>query len=95
MKMFGIVLRKPGFGELTAAAVMATGLWLAVIGIAHVSGLPLARADAGALLVAIGWACVAARIGLSLDASGRHATANLAGCAGLLGAYQGALAIGG
>ena len=33
MKLFGISLRKPNFGELTAAAVMATGLWVAAIGL--------------------------------------------------------------
>lgn len=96
MQLFGITLRKPTFGELTATAVMAAGLWIAGVGIARASGLPLERADAGALLVVIAWGCVAARIGLAMDAGRRHAVANLVVGAGLLGVYQAAaLAFGG
>ena len=91
MKLLGIDLRKPAFGELTAAAVMAAGLWLAVVGAAYASGHPLERADAGALLVVTGWACFGARLGLRIDAGTRHAIANVAIAAALLVTYQGAV----
>src|SRR4051812_45895153 len=32
MKLFGISLRKPTFNEITAATVMAVGLWVAFVG---------------------------------------------------------------
>ena len=38
MTFFGIELRKPSFNEITAATIMAVGLWVAVIGIAQVTG---------------------------------------------------------
>lgn len=96
MKILGISLRKPTFGELTATAVLAAGLWIAGVGIARAAGLDLGRAEAGALLVVVAWGCVAARLGLHIDASRRHAIANLVVGAGLLGVYQAAaLAFGG
>lgn len=94
MTLFGISLRKPSFGEITAAAVMACGLWLALCGLARVAQLPIGRAEAGALLIVVAWACVATRLGLSIDASRRHALVNLGVGAVLLSAYQAALAVG-
>jgi hypothetical protein len=94
MELFGIVLRKPSSGELTAAAVMAVGCWLALAGLARASGHPLDAEDAGALLVVIGWGSVGARLGLRFDRGPRHIAAHVAIAALLLGLYQGALAIG-
>ena len=37
MQLFGITLRKATFNEITAAAVMGTGLWLAGLGAAQAS----------------------------------------------------------
>ena len=47
MTFFGIELRRPSFNEVTAATVMAVGLWVAVIGLAQVSGHALQARDAG------------------------------------------------
>ena len=93
MNLIGIPLRRPSFGELTAAAVMATGVWLAAIGLARVLNLPLDRVEAGALLLVVGWGCVSARLGIRIGMGHRHLLANLAVSALLLGAYQGAWAL--
>jgi hypothetical protein len=94
MQVFGIVLRKPSSGELTVAAVMAVGCWLAIAGLARACGHPLSANDAGALLVVVAWGCIGARFGLRLDRGPRHVAAHLAVGALLLGLYRGALAIG-
>ena len=93
MQILGIDLRKPSFGELTAAAVMACGCWLAVAGIAHASGHPLSPRDAGALLAVIAWGTVSARLGVRVDGGARHAIAHAAIGAVLLGCYEGAMAM--
>ena len=94
MQLFGIALRKPSSGELTAAAVMAVGCWLAIAGLARASGHPLDSSDAGALLVVVAWSSIGARVGLRFDHGPRHIVLHLAVAALLLGLYQGALAIG-
>ena len=50
MKFIGVPLRRPGFNELTAAAVMGSGLWVLAVGLAHVTRMDLTKGDAGALL---------------------------------------------
>jgi hypothetical protein len=55
VKFIGIALRRPAFAELTAAAVMAVGLWVAVVGALLAGDTRFDRADAGALLVALAW----------------------------------------
>ena len=92
MTFFGIALRKPSFDEITAATVMAVGLWVAVVGIAQASSHGLDPIDAGALLVVSLWGCIGARVGLRLGQGGRHLVANLGVSALLLGLYQGAIA---
>ncbi len=94
MTFFGIALRKPSFGEITAAAVMALGCWLLAAGLAKAGGYPLDRTDAGSLLIVIVWAAMGTRLGLRLDHGPRHLAAHLAIAAFLLGTYQGALALG-
>jgi hypothetical protein len=86
-------LRRPSFNEITAATVLAVGLWIAAVGIAHATGHALLGPEAGALLVVAIWACVAVRIGLAFDKGGRHVVANLAVSALLLGVYQGAVGL--
>lgn len=88
MNLLGIPLRKPSFGELTASAVMATGLWIAGVGMAQASGHPFNAGDAGALLVLCAWSCLGARVGLGVDHGRRHFAINLAVSASLLAAYQ-------
>jgi hypothetical protein len=92
MQLFGITLRKATFNEITAAAVMGTGLWLAGLGIAQASGHGLDIREAGALLMVSAWACIAVRIGLGIDQGQRHLAVNIGIIAMLLGAYDGALA---
>lgn len=89
MNFFGITIRLPSFGEITAASVMALGLWLAAIALMVRFGSPLETADAGALLLVIEWACVAARLGIRPDRGTRHLLANVAVSAVLLGGYFG------
>jgi hypothetical protein len=93
MKLLGIELRRPSFNEVTAATVLAVGLWIAVVGIARISGHALLGPEAGALLVLALWACIAVRIGLALDKGRRQMVANIAISAVLLGVYQGAIAL--
>ena len=66
MNLLGIPLRRPTFGELTAAAVMATGVWLAALGLTRVLHLPMDRIEAGALLLVVVWGCVSARLGIRI-----------------------------
>jgi len=93
MNVFGIALRRPRFSELTAAAVMAAGLWMLVLGGLHILQMPTDRADAGALLLMIAWGCMSVRFGLRMDQGQRPALLNLAGAAFLMGVYQGALTL--
>ena len=48
MKILGIQLRRPSFNEVTVSAVMASGLWLAAVGVLRVSGKSFDAVDAGA-----------------------------------------------
>ena len=92
MTVFGIALRRPTFNEITAATIMGIGLWMTGLGIAHASGHALEMRDAGALLLVSSWACIAVRIGLGIDQSGRHLAANVAVIAVLLGLYDSVVA---
>jgi hypothetical protein len=92
MKLLGITLRKPAFKEFTAATVMGGGLWVAVVGLAHLAHVPLDVASAGALLVIMVWACVSTRLGIRVDQGARHLVANLMVSGLLLGVYHVALA---
>ena len=49
MKLFGIPLRKPTFNEVTAATIMAVGLWLACLGGAAAFGVAGGQQHVGAL----------------------------------------------
>jgi hypothetical protein len=93
MTLFGIQLRRPTFNEVTAAAVMAVGLWLAGIGLAQVSGHALQARDAGALLVVSVWGCIGARLGVGFGKGGRHLAAHVGVNAVLLVIYQAALVL--
>lgn len=93
MKVLGIPLRKPSFGEVTAAAILAVGLWILAIALLRVLHVAIGAADAGALLLVMAGACVSARAGIRVDHGHRHLLANLLISALLLGVYQGAWAI--
>jgi hypothetical protein len=88
MKLIGIPLRRPNFAEVTAAAVMATGLWLAGVALARTLHLEMSRIDAGALLLVLAWGCVSARMGIRVGAGQRHLLVNLVVSAVLLVTYQ-------
>lgn len=88
MKIIGVPLRRPGFNELTAAAVLGSGLWVLAVGVAHVARMELTKGDAGALLLVMLWACVSARMGIRVGAGGRHLAANLLVSSLLLGLYE-------
>jgi hypothetical protein len=93
MNLIGIPLRRPKFAELTASAVMATGLWLAVLGFTYVAQLPMDRMDAGALLLVVAWGCVSARVGIRVGMGHRHLLANVLVSGALLLVYQSAWAV--
>jgi hypothetical protein len=93
MTFLGIELRRPSLTEVTAATVMAVGLWVAVIGLAQASGHALQARDAGALLVVSVWGCIGARLGVGLSKGGRHLAAHVGVNAVLLAIYQGALVL--
>ena len=93
MKLIGIPLRRPSSGELTAAAVMAVGLWLAALGLTRVLRIDMGAAEAGALLLVVVWGCVSARVGIRVGMGQRHLLANLLVSGALLGTYQAAWAV--
>jgi hypothetical protein len=93
MTFLGIELRRPSFNEITAATVMAVGLWVAVIGLAQASGHALQARDGGAVLVVAIWGCIGARFGFGVGKGGRHLAAHVGVSALLLGLYQGALVL--
>lgn len=88
MKLIGVSLRRPDFNELTAAAVMGSGLWVLAVGAAHFASMDLNKSDAGALLLVMLWACVSARMGIRVGAGGRHLAANLLVSGLLLALYE-------
>jgi hypothetical protein len=88
MRLLGIQLRMPDSNEVTAAAFMATGLWAATVGVLSLMQVPFGRADAGALLLVVGWACLSARLGIRIGKGHRHLVANLAVSSLLLGLYE-------
>jgi hypothetical protein len=83
MKILGVQLSKPSFNEVTASAVMAAGLWLAIVALWRVSEQPLDRIQAGAALLVIFWSCVGVRMGIRLDKGLRHVAVNVL-CGGLI-----------
>ncbi|HWH84533.1 MAG TPA: hypothetical protein VNU71_20070 [Burkholderiaceae bacterium] len=85
--LFGIALRRPSFDDITAASVLAVGLWLLTAGLLSRLGSPLDAFDAGASLLVIEWACVAAQVGVRPNLGARHLLANLAVSALLIGVY--------
>ena len=89
MKLIGIPLRKPSFNELTAAAVMGSGLWLLIVGLQHAGGFGLGRADAGALLVVVMWGSLSARFGIHVGQGDRHLVANVGDDNAVLGRLGG------
>lgn len=88
MSLLGITFRRPRFWEITASAIMAAGVWVAILGVTKVSGLPLSRRDAGALLLVILWGSVSARMGVRIGQGPNHLAVNLLVSAMVLGVYQ-------
>ena len=93
MKILGIELSKPSFNEVTASAVMAAGLWLAIMALMRVSEQPLDRVDAGAALLVIFWGCVGVRLGIRFDKGLRHVAANVLGGGAILVIYHAVMAL--
>lgn len=93
MKLLGIQLRRPTFGEVTASAVMATGIWLAYVGLTGASGQPFVPADAGGALLVIFWGCVCVRFGIRVDHGLRHLVLNVLLGGALLLLYQALLTL--
>ncbi|HEV7914653.1 MAG TPA: hypothetical protein VGP22_12890 [Albitalea sp.] len=93
MKILGIELSKPSFNEVTASAVMAAGLWLAIVALWQVSAQPMDRIEAGAALLVIFWGCVGVRMGIRLDKGVRHLAVNLLFGAAILMVYHGVMVL--
>ena len=88
MHLIGIPLRKPSFNELTAATMLGTGLWVAVLGVLHAVQADTGRDDAVALLLVCVWGSISARLGIHLDKGGRHVAANALVSGLLVGGWQ-------
>ncbi|HEY2926579.1 hypothetical protein [Piscinibacter sp.] len=88
MKILGVELSRPSFGEVTASAVMAAGLWLACMALWRVSNQPMDRVEAGSGLLVIFWACVGVRMGIRVDRGPRHLVLNLLFAGALLIVYH-------
>jgi hypothetical protein len=93
MKILGIQLSKPSFNEITASAIMAAGLWLAIVALWRVSEQPLDRIEAGAALLVVFWGCIGVRMGIRLDKGLRHLAANVLCGAAILAVYHGVMAL--
>ena len=93
MKIIGIELRRPSFNEITAAAVLAAGLWLAMVALWQSVGGPIDRAEAGGLLLVVFWGCVCARLGIRVERGPRHLALNLSFGALLISVYQAAITL--
>lgn len=90
MQIFGIPTRLPSFAEVTAASVMALGVWLGAVALLFRLDHAPTAFDAGALLLVLAWGCIGVRLGIRLDRGRRHVLANIAISALLLGLYAGA-----
>ncbi len=91
MRLIGIPLRRPNFGELTAAAAMSTGLWLVGLGLLRAAMHRVDIVEAGALLLLIVWTLLSVRLGIRVDQGRRHMAASLLVSAALLAMYKGAI----
>jgi hypothetical protein len=89
MTLFGISTRTPSFAEVTAASLMALGVWLGAVALLFRLDRSPTPYDAGALLVVLAWGCIGVRLGIRMDRGGRHVLANVAISALLLGLYAG------
>lgn len=93
MKILDIQINKPSFAEVTAAAVMAAGVWLACMALLRVSEQPMDRIEAGAALLVIFWSCVAVRMGIRIDRGVRHLALNVLFGAAILVLYHGIVSL--
>jgi hypothetical protein len=89
MKILDIQITKPSFAEVTAAAVMAAGLWLACMALMRLSQHPMDRIEAGAALLVIFWSCVGVRMGIRVDRGVRHLALNVLFGGAILVIYHG------
>ncbi|MDO9074252.1 MAG: hypothetical protein Q7U73_13400 [Rubrivivax sp.] len=90
MEVFRIVTRQHSFAEVTAASVMALGVWLCAVGLLFRLGHAPTAFNAGALLVVLAWGCIGVRLSIRPNLGGRHALANFAIPALLLRLYAAA-----
>lgn len=93
MKILGISLRKPSFDEVTAAAVMAAGLWLVYVAVVRALGHAFEPVQAGGVLLIIFWGCVCVRFGIHVGRGVQHLVLNVVLGAGLLMLYQAIVAL--
>lgn len=93
MTLLGIRLRRPTFAQVTAATVLAVGLWLLLLGLLRASGVQLSAMDAGAALLVAVCSAVAPQAGVQVARGGPHLLLNLGANALLLGLYQAAWAL--
>ena len=77
MQIFGIQLQRPSFARLTFAGILATVLFLLVLGSPF---RPDDTARAGSLLVALMYGAISASAGLRAFSSLRHFAVQVSGC---------------
>ena len=88
MRLLGIDLQKPTFQSITVAAALAVTLWLVLLVVVGDKSFGNNAVEAGKVLVAIGWGCICAAVGLRFRRVRELAVYGI-GCALLIGAYQG------
>ena len=88
MKILGVQLRKPSFNEVTASAVMASGLWLLYVAALRATDAVFEPINAGATLLVIFWGCVCVLLGIHVGRGLSHLSLNVCFGAALLGVYQ-------
>lgn len=91
MRFLGIDLHKPTFQSITIAAALAVTLWLVLLVVVGDTSFGGNAVEAGQVLVAIAWGCICAALGLRFRRV-RELAVYAAGCALLIGAYQGVVA---
>ena len=85
MTVFGVDLKHPSLNELTAAVVIAVGLWLFLVFVGLAS---TTKVGAGANLAALAFGCISSTCGLSASKGIWPLALNIIGCCLVLAAYH-------
>lgn len=72
VKIIGVEIHRPSFGDITFSVAFATGCLVALIAIYHLISWPVSRTAAVSLFAGGVWGALSARIGIELWGGVRH-----------------------